>query len=478
MDTPAPKRPTLAITAGGTLLGLAVFTAPLSIVPSVAAGLHAGATATSWILSSMSLGLAVALLTTGAIGDDFGRRRVFTAGAIVLALGSAVSGLAPNALTFVVGRVAEGIGAAAVIACGLAIISHTVGAGPARARATGVWGACLGAGIALGPIAGSLIDTTAGWRYSYLLFTVLSLGLAAVARFRLDESRSGRARTIDVAGAVLLGVGLGCLLAALTEGRQGWTNPLELALIAGAVVFLAGFLAHQRRASGAMLDLTLFRRPALNSATVGAFVSGAGVTALMSFFCTMLERGMAHSAVTASVLLLAWSATSVASALLTRHIPASVSGGTKMAVGLVVVALGLIPLTVLTPASAAWQLVGGMVVAGLGTGVVNASLAREAVASVPAHRAGTGSGINNTSRYVGAAIGVTVVTIVAVHPSGGAADLVSGWNTATIGCIAFSLIGAAVVFLLHRADAAWTAKAESAPEPATQALAPGPGSQR
>lgn len=462
MDTPASTRSTLAITAGGTLLGLAVFTAPLSIVPSIAAGLGAGTTATSWILSSMSLGLAVALLTTGAIGDDFGRRRVFTAGAVVLALGSVVSGVAPNALTFVAGRVTEGIGAAAVIACGLAIIGHTVPPGPARAHATGVWGACLGAGIALGPVAGSLIDTAAGWRYSYVLFTVLALGLAALGRFRLEESRSGRARTIDIAGAALLGAGLACLLAALTEGRQGWTSPLELALIAGAVVFLAGFGAHQRRAPGAMLDLTLFRRPALNAATLAAFVSGAGVTALLSFFCTMAERGLARSPITASVLLLAWSATSVVSALLTRRIPARVSGGAKMAAGLVVVAAGLIPLTMLTPASTAWQIAGGLLVAGLGTGVVNASLAREAVASVPAARAGTGSGINNTSRYVGAAVGVTLVTIVAVHPSGGAGGLVSGWNTSTLGCIVFSLVGAAVVFLLHRADAPWTAKTAAA----------------
>ncbi|GAA0949425.1 MFS transporter [Kribbella koreensis] len=460
MDTPAPHRPGLAITAGGTLLALSVFTAPLSIVPSVAAGLQASTIATSWILSSMSLGLAITLLTAGAIGDDFGRRRVFTAGALVLGIGSAVAGLAPNALVFVLGRVLEGIGAAAVIACGLAIISHTSPPGPARARATGIWGASLGAGIALGPLAGSLIDTAADWRYSYLLFTVLALGLALVGRFRLEESRSGRARTIDVIGALLLGVGLACLLAALTEGRQDWTSLLELSLMAGAVVFLTGFVTHQRRASGAMLDLTLFRRPALSAATLAAFISGAGITALLSFFCTVLERGMARSPVFASVLLLSWSAISVAAALLTRHLPPRLSGGAKMAGGLVVITIGLIPMTLLTPTSAPWHLIGGLVVAGVGTGVVNATLAREAVASVPPDRAGTGSGINNTSRYVGAAIGVTVVTIIAVHPAGTPATLVAGWNTATLTGMAFSVVGAAAVYLLHRADTPWMAARE------------------
>lgn len=221
-----------------------------------------------------------------------------------------------------------------------------------------------------------------------------------------------------------------------------------------------------------MLDLTLFRRPALNAATIGAFVSGAGITALMSFFCTVLERGMTRSPVFASVLLLAWSATSVGAALLTRHIPASVSGGAKMAAGLVVIALGLIPLTLLTPTSPPWHLIGGLLVAGVGTGVVNASLAREAVASVPASRAGTGSGINNTSRYVGAAIGVTIVTIIAVHPAGTPATLVSGWNTATLTCLAFTLIGAAAIFLLHRADTPWLATHSplpATPERSTQA---------
>jgi MFS family permease len=460
MDDRAGTRTALSltVTAGGTLLALLVFTAPLSIVPAVADGLHAGTVATSWILNSMSLGLAIALLTAGAIGDDFGRRRVFTWGAAVLAAGSALCGVAPNALTFVAGRVVEGIGAAAVIACGLALISHTFPPGPGRAHATGIWGACLGAGIAAGPVVGSIVDTVIGWRYTYAIITVVAIGLAAAGRFWLQESHSGRVRKIDVAGSALLGAGLGCLLAALTEGRQGWTSPLELSLIAGAVVFLLGFTLHQRQAADPMLDLSLFQRPALLSATIAAFVTGAGVTALMAFLSTVLERGMSHSPVAASMIMLAWSATSVVSALLTRRIPQRFSGSVRMSGGLVGVSAGLIPLTMLTPHSPTWQLVIGLLVSGAGTGVVNASLGREAVASVPVHLAGTGSGINNTSRYVGAALGVTVVTIIAVQPGpdpvGG---LVAGWNVATVVGIALSLSGAAVVFLFHRADTKRTA---------------------
>ncbi|MFC4945921.1 MFS transporter [Pseudonocardia sp. GCM10023141] len=444
----------LSVAAGGTLLGMIAFTAPLGIVPSVSASLGAGTSGTAWILSSMSLGLAIALLTSGAIGDDFGRRRVFVIGAVLLAIGTVACLVAPSTLLFVVGRIVEGIGAAAVMTCGLAVISHTFPAGPSRIHATGVWGASMGAGPAIGPVLGAVLDATVGWRYAYLVIAVLALGLAVAGRFALAESKSGRERRIDVVGALLLGAGTASLLAALTEGRQGWTSPLVLVLAAAAVVLLVTFVVHQQRSAGAMVDLSLFRRRALIAATLAAFLTGAGVIALMSFITTVLERGLAYSAVLASVVLLAWSATSVVTALLVRHIPAWINGGIRLSGGLVLIAAGFIPLAMLTSDTSGWLLVPGFIVAGLGTGLLNATLGREAVASVPPASAGAGSGINNASRYIGAAFGVTVVTVIAVHP--GAADaaqsLIGGWNIAAMVGIGLSVVGGAVVLLLTRAS--------------------------
>lgn len=437
----------LVASGGGTLLALFVFTAPLSIVPAVAGGLGAGTVATAWILSSMSLGLAVALLPAGAIGDDFGRRRVFAAGAVVTAAGSLLCAVAPGPLTFILGRIVEGLGSAALVACGLAVLGPAFPDPAGRARATGMWGACLGAGIAIGPVAGAVLDDVAGWRVLYVVMTALALGVAVLGRVLLEESVSGRARRIDVTGSLLLGGGLAALLAALTEGRQGWASPWELVLIAAAVVLLIAFFLHQNRIDG-LLEPALFRRPALASATTGAFVAGGGVTALMAFLCTMLENGLKLHPVTAALVVLGWSATSVASALLTRRLPTAFSGGARLSAGLVVVAAGLVPLAFLTPDSGPGALLAGLIVAGSGTGVVNASLGREAVASVPPHRAGMGSGINNTSRYVGAALGVTVVTVLAVRPAGTAASLVAGWNTAVLVGIAVSLAGATAIAAL------------------------------
>lgn len=449
----------LAVAAGGTLLAMTAFTAPLSMVPSVARQLAAGPVATSWILSSMSLGLAVALLVSGAIGDEVGRRRVFVVGAVLLAAGSAACALAPGAGLFVVGRVLQGIGAAAVIACGLAVISHTFPAGPDRARATGIWGACMGAGPAVGPLLGSGLDAGPGWRWAYLAITVLAVALAVAGRTQLAESRSGRGRRVDRTGALLLAAGTGCLLAALTEGRRGWTAPLVLGLAAGAVVLLTALLLHLRRVPEPLLELSLFRRPALVAATFAAFVTGAGIIALMSFVSTVLESGMRYAAVGAATVLLAWSGLSVLCALLARRIPLRISGAARLAVGLLAIAAGLGPLAVLAVDTPVAQLVAGLVVAGAGTGLVNATLAREAVANVPPADAGAGSGINNASRYIGAAFGVTVVAALAVRPEGTASGLVAGWNVAVLVGIGLCVLGAVVVLALRRAEARWSAQA-------------------
>lgn len=446
MDATAPpplavQRRTVRTVSLATVLAMVVYTAPLSIVPTIAAGLHASAAAQSWILSSMSLGFAVALLTCGAVGDDFGRRRAFTAGCALLVLASVLCALAPNSLAFVLGRVLEGVGAAAILACGLGLVGHAFPDGPGRAHATGLWGASVGAGVAIGPILGPLLMLAWSWRVLYWVIAALSLALAVAGRVALTESTSGRGRDIDLPGVALLAAGLASLLAGLTQGRQGWTKPFELALLAAGVLLVAGFLLRQRVARAPMLDLTLFRRPALLAATAAALATGAGVTALMSLVPTLLQRGFGQGALASALVLLGWSATSSVAAVGARHLSGRMSGTARFAVGLVVVAAGLAGLSWLTPVSGDWRLIGGLVVSGLGTGLLNATLGREAVAGVPANQAGMGSGINNTSRYVGAAFGVTIVSVLATSSGG----IVAGWNVAALVTAGLSVLGAVAV---------------------------------
>jgi MFS family permease len=177
--------------------------------------------------------------------------------------------------------------------------------------------------------------------------------------------------------------------------------------------------------------------------------SGAGVLALMSLVPTVLERGLDEGAVLAAVVLLAWSATSVVTALGARWLPERVSPRALLVAGLVGCAAGQLALIGLTPESSIGRLLPGLLVAGAANGVLNAALGRQAVASVPADRAAMGSGANNTARYVGSGIGITIVTVLLTRSGAapGAVGLLSGWNVAVVVTAGFSLLGALTVLL-------------------------------
>lgn len=434
---------TLAIAAGGTFLVLVAFTTPLASLTITSDALHSDPGGQAWILSSMSVGLAVALLVSGAVADDYGRRKVFVAGAALLALTSALAALAPNTAVLVLARIGQGIGGAAVLSCSLGCIAAEFPAGPRRAHATGVWGASVGAGIAVGPVVIGLLAAAGSWRAGYWLLAAFAVVLAVVAQVALTEERAERPRPVDVVGATLLGAGLVALLAGLVEGRQGWDRPVVTFLFVAAVALLVAFALWERRVRAPMLDLALFRRPEFVASIVAGTATGAGIIALMSFTPTFFQRAFHFSTLDAALLLLAWSATSAVVALFARRLPAGFGARSRIVTSLVVIAAGQFMLTGLDTGTSAAHLLPGLLVAGVGSGVLNAALGQIAVTSVPAGKASVGSGANNTARYVGAALGVTVVAVIAAHADLGA--LVAGWDTAAVVTAALSLAGALLV---------------------------------
>lgn len=446
-DTRAGR--TLMVATAGTVLALIAYTTPVGTLASTAAALHADAAGQAWILSSMSVGLAVALLPVGAVGDDHGRRRMFVVGALVLAATSVLAALAPDTLTLVLARVGEGIGGASVIACGLGLVGHAFPTGPGRVRATGIWGAGLGAGIAIGPVAAAVLGDAPtglpapdGWRAPYVVIAVLALVPALAARF-VPESTSQVRRPVDFAGMALFGLALAGVLAGLVEGRGGWLRAPVLVLLGGGVLAAVAFVVLALRHRAPMLDLRLFRRADFTGATVGGLATGAGVIATMSFLPTLVQRALGHSALYAALLLLGWSATSVGTALLARRLRAAPR--VQLVAGLVGVAAGQLLLVGITHGAGVGRLLPGLLVAGAASGVLNAALARQAVASVPAGLASVGSGANNTARYLGAALGVTVVAVLAAHPD--PAAIIAGWNVAVPVNAGVSLVGAALVLV-------------------------------
>ncbi|MCI2419196.1 MFS transporter [Saccharopolyspora sp. K220] len=439
----------LALTSLSTFAAMLAYAGPLGNAATITAALSAASGATMWILSSMSTGLAVSLLTAGALADQSGRRRVFELGAWVFVAGSAVCATATTAAQFVIGRLVEGVGAAGVIATGLGLVAAVNSGAAARSVSASWWGASMGLGIALGPLLTGLFDLADLWRAPYWLLAAAGASIAIAARWCFPETAVIPGRRLDLVGAALMTGGLGLLLVALIEARQGG---LALALLCAgvAVAALVAFAISQLRSRSPMVELALFHRGDFVAATVAATVTGAGVIALMSFACTFLVTSMGMSTFGAGAALGLWSGASAVSAVLSRRLAARLTGTAQLAIGLAATGAGLLLLTGLEPGSTIGRLLPGLLVAGVATGVLNAGLGRQATATVPPDRAAVGVGMNNTTRYVGASIGVTVVGVLAAAPRDDIAAQLSGWNHVAVLTGIISLAGAAAVLALHR----------------------------
>lgn len=437
----------LVVTCCGPLLALMAFTTPVANLAVTATALGAGPGAQAWILSAMPVGTGAAVLSSGAIGDDYGRRAVFVAGTLMLAIASLLGAAAPTAVLLILARVLQGVGSAAIFACGLGLIGAMYPSGQERARATAVWAAALGAGVALGPLTSAELTDLAGWRAPYVFIVLAGVALALLARLVLPETRADHPRRVDVAGTLLLGLGIASFLSGLVGVRTGWSGQ-TIVLLVGGILLIAGFVAVERRISEPMLDLGLFRRPDFVGATVAALAGGAGVLSLVSFLPTLLERAMHMPAFEAAGILLAWSATSVASAFGVRWLLSDVNARTLLIAGLLGSAAGQLGLYGLGSETSIGRLLPALLIAGVAYGILNSALGRQAIESVPADRSAMGGGANNTARYLGSAIGLTIVTVIVTH--GGFVSqscMLGSWNFAVLLTSGFSLLGTAVVMI-------------------------------
>ncbi|MBB3139918.1 MFS transporter [Halomonas organivorans] len=443
----ADKALALTIVSGATMLALMIFTVPLTTLTPTAQALAAGPSAQAWMLSGMPLGAAAGLLGAGALGDNHGRRRVFLWGLAVMFAASLAGALAPGGITLILARVIQGLGSAAVLACGLGLLGQAFVEAHERIRATAIWAAGLGAGVASGPIFASALTMVGGWRAAYLGTGLLAAALLALGRHRLPDTEASHGGRVDWLGSLLLVGGLACLMSALTELRIGWARPVPMLLALAGAGLLAGFVVVERRHANPILDLSLFRRADFVGATVAAFASGAGILALMTLVPTLLQRFLDTGALAAAFVLLGWSLTSVVTALSARWLPSGLSPRALMIGGLVACAVAQLMLFGPEPDSSALRFLPGLLLAGAANGILNAALGRQAVASVPARRTAMGSGANNTARYLGSAIGITLGAVLIAHGEAvnGMAGLVTGWDQAVVLSAGFSLLGALVV---------------------------------
>ncbi|MGW1691254.1 MFS transporter [Streptomyces sp. NPDC002399] len=439
---------TLATTATATAVALMNYTSPMTTVPDVSAALATPVSDRAWLLNGAPLGLAVFLLIVGSLADDYGRRRLFLIGTLALGITTGLGALATTTVAFTLARVAQGAASAAILAASLGLLVGAFPAGAARIRATGIWGAFVSAGIALGPLlAGSL--GSVDWRLPYAVLALAALLTGMFAFRTLEESRAPRGGRPDLAGAAALGLAMTALLTALTLGRDGWLRaPIGLLLLA-ALALTAGFVAVERRAAAPLIDLSLLRSRLFLASSAGGLFTGLSVIGLFSYLPTLLQQALGMSALGTAWLFLLWSGTSFVVALQARRLAGRVVARHQLAVGFVLHAVAVLSLlgtldtagTAHIGASLWLRLLIALIVSGIGSGLLNAALPRLAVESVPPERAAMGSGANNTARYIGSSAGVALTIAIAATGSGA--------NGALLLSVALALVATVSVLLLR-----------------------------
>jgi EmrB/QacA subfamily drug resistance transporter len=415
-------RRAVSVVLVGAFMALLDTTIVTVALPTIRTGLHASPSALLWVVSGYALAYGVALVPAGRAGDRFGHKPLFLIGLAVFTLASAACGLSENQGQIVAARAVQGIGAGTFYpAIGATIqLSFT---GAQRSKAFGALGATIGASIALGPVLGGLIITGAGvgdgWRWVFLVNVIIGVAALPAAARLLPRTRTRSSRQFDLAGLGLLSAGLLLLLIPLVEGQQeGWPAWCYACLGGCAAVFAAlawWEVRAERHGKDPVLKPSLLAQPSFCAGAVFAIVYFAGFTSVFFTISILWQSGLGRSALMTGLIAVPFSFGALVSASVSDRLSARmgrmvlVTGCATVGIGLALSAL-VVHLT--APAPNGWALVGPLLLAGLGSGMVIAPNQDFVLARVPSREAGTASAILTTAQRVGSAVGIAVIGTV------------------------------------------------------------------
>ncbi|MCG8917190.1 MFS transporter [Actinokineospora sp. PR83] len=384
------------------------------LLPGIGSELGGGLAQLQWVVNAYNVAAAATMLATGVLADRYGRRRAFRLGAGLYLASLVVTVLAQDTLVIDIARGAAGVGAGAIVTSMTAIVANEF-AGPARAKAFGLVGVVIGAGLALGPSIGGAVAQVWGWRAVFTLHAVI-VALGLLGSLVLSESRNRGGSRFDFLGAGLFTAALVLLTVGTIEGPQsGWGSPRTIALFAGAVLAFALFVLHERRTANPMFDLGLFADRQFLTVNLVNIEFAFGFIGLLLLLPAFLGSvgGLGDGPTGLRILLLTvpiFLVPMVSGRLSAAGVPLRVI----LAGGLALIGVGAFGLTFVVADSALWVLAIPLVVTGAGVGVLNGVMDGAAVSSVPNTSAGMAAGMFNTIRLAAESLAsVVVVALVA-----------------------------------------------------------------
>jgi len=467
-----PKRAwlALAVLLAGAFMSLLDTTIVNVALPSIEGSLDADEATLSWIISGYALAFGLVLIPAGRFGDRFGHKWVFFTGLAVFTAASLACGLATDSLHLIIARVVQGIGGGLFFPAVTAFI-QLLFPPMKRGKAFAIMGAVIGISSALGPVAGGLIiealGEESGWRW---IFTInLPIGILALiaAAILLPKGSEGKRLSTDGVGLLLLSASLVALLVPLIQGQdQGWPLWTFLSL-AGGVVLLVLFALWERRLAARgvepLVPPHLFSHAAFTGGTILALVYFAAFTSIFFTISIFWQSGLGHTALESGLVSIPFAIGSIVGASQSDRIAAKL-GRTVLVIGVGMVTIGLaaaflVLLLVPTADLTNWDLLGPLLVAGIGSGLFIAPNARFIVATVDRSEAGAASGVIGTMQRIGSAIGIAVIGSVlfgsidayGIRGQGDVAPAFAQAATTAMGVsVAFSIVAFLLVFTLPK----------------------------
>ncbi|MFC5031041.1 MULTISPECIES: MFS transporter [Streptomyces] len=446
-----------AVCAGQFLVVLDVSVVNVAL-PSIRTGLGLHEAGLQWVINAYALTFAGFLLLGGRAADLFGRKRVFLAGLLLFAVASLAGGIATAPWLLIAARAVQGVGAALLSPTTLTILTAAFPPGPARTRAIGTWSAVGAAGGASGGLIGGLLTNYLSWRWVLLVNVPIGVLVLIAAVLWLPESRGGTVRRLDVPGAVLVTAGMATLAYGIAQTEShGWTTPDSLVPLLGGLAVLAGFLAVQARTREPLMPLGLFRIRSVSSANSVLLVTSAGSFAMWYFLTLSMQNVLHYSPLRAGLCFLPHTLSIILGSKLAPRLMGRWGVRTVGALGGVLMAGGMVWQSRLTPdGTFAGTILAPGIMMALGGGLLLTPVATAATTGADPSDQGLVSGLLNTSRTLGGALGLTVLATVAASHTGSrtaAGDsaeqaLASGYSSAFLVASGVVLVGTLMIVLL------------------------------
>jgi EmrB/QacA subfamily drug resistance transporter len=378
-------------------------------LPSIQRDLGASISGLEWTINGYTLSFAVLLATGGRLGDIFGRRRMFLFGVIIFALSSATAGFAASSTDLVISRVVQGVGAALMMPATLSIVTDAFPSHE-RGKAMGTWAGVSALALAVGPVLGGFLTEHVSWRAIFYLNIPVAVGAVLASLFAVRESRDRTAgRAVDYPGVLLLTASLTALILALVEGNSwGWGSTEIVALLVGAGVGMAAFVATELKVKAPMIEFRFFSDRNFLGAVVVALIVSFSMLGVFFFLALYMQDILGYSPLEAGIRFLPSTLMIVILAPVAGRLADRFGPRWLIAAGLTTVAASLYSFSGIAVDSSYAELLPGFMLLGAGIALTMSPMTSAAMNAVAVEKAGIASGVLSTFRMVGGSLGVAV----------------------------------------------------------------------